>query len=99
MTMHGNLGQIHRNLESPEIWNCPKTVRAQGVAAKIQISAKSGLKSRNLAQALVSKQFLRRPRFWRNSPHYMWAKPQAFRPCVGRFSPAPIPSPRTGERP
>ena len=98
MIMRGNLGQIHRNLESSEIWNCPKTVRAQGVAAKIQISAKSGLKSRNLAQTLVSKQFLRRPRFWRNSPYYVWAKPQAFRPCVGGFSPTPIPSPRTGER-
>jgi hypothetical protein len=57
MTMRGNLGQIHRNLESAEIWNCSKTVRAQGVAAKIQISAKSGLKSRNLAQALVFNAF------------------------------------------
>ncbi len=98
MSMRRNLGQIHRNLEPFEIWNCPKTVRAQGVAAKIQISAKSGLKSRNLAHVLVSKHFLRRPRFWRNSPYYVWAKPQAFRPCVGGFSPAPIPSPRTGER-
>ena len=98
MTARGNLGQIHGNLESAEIWNLAKTVRAQRVAEKIQISAKSGLKSRNLAQALVSKQFLRRPRFWRNSPYYVWAKPQAFRPCVGGFSPAPIPSPQIGER-
>ena len=99
MTARGNLGQIHGNLESAEIWNLAKTVRAQDVAAKIQIPAKSGPKSRNLAQVLVPQGFPRLPRFWRNSPYYVWAKPQAFRPCVGGFSPAPNFPPRTGGRP
>ena len=94
-----NLTQIHGNLKSAAICNRSEVLVAQRLAMQGQISAKSGLKSRNLVQVLVSKHFLRRPRFWRNSPYYVWAKPQAFRPCVGRFSPAPIPSPRTGERP
>ena len=99
MTMRGNLGQISRNLESPEIWNCQKTINYQSTATKIQISQKSGLKSGNLAQLIVLKQFHFRSRFWRNSPYYVWAKPQVFCPCVGRFSPVPIPSPKTGKCP
>jgi hypothetical protein len=84
------------NLKSAAICNCPETLYSQGFSAHRQIHAQSGRQSRNLAQTFVLKDFPHRPRFWRNSPHYMWVKPQAFRPHVDGFSPTPFFQPRTG---
>ena len=84
------------NLKSAAICNRSESLCSQGFAARPQIDAQSGRQSRNLAEAFVFSRITRRPRFWRNSPHYMWVKPQAFRPHVDGFSPAPIFPPRTG---
>ena len=95
-----NLTQIHRNLKSAAICNRSEVLVAQGFQMQTQISAQSGRQSRNLAKTFVFQRFSLRPRFWRNSPHYMWAKPQGFfAPHVDACSPAQIFSPKTGGRP
>lgn len=97
MIMFVNLTQIHRNLKSAAICNRSEVLVAQGFAMQGQISAQSDRQSRNLAKTFAFQRFSSCPRFWRNSPHYMWAKPQGFfAPHVDACSPAQIFSPRTG---
>jgi hypothetical protein len=78
MIMSVNLSQIHRNLKSAAIWDLAEILYSQGVPLQIQISAQSGRQSRNLAKTFCFQHFSPDLRFWRNSPHYMWAKPQGF---------------------
>lgn len=95
-----NLAQIHRNLKSAAICNRSEVLFAQGFPVHVQISAQSGRQSRNLTKTFAFQCFSSCPRFWRNSPHYMWAKPQGFfAPHVDACSPAQIFSPQIGGRP
>jgi len=96
MIFHRQSGPDFRNLKSAAICNRSENLYLQGFSARSQIDAQSGRQSRNLTEPFVFSHITRRPRFWRNPPHYMWVKPQAFRPHVDAFSPAQIFSPRTG---
>jgi hypothetical protein len=90
MTLHRQSGLDFDNLKSAAICNRSETLYSQGLSVHRQIHAQSDRQSRNLTQTFVLKDFQCRPRFWRNSPHYMWVKPQAFRPHVDVFSPVTI---------
>ena len=96
MILHRQFGPDFLNLKSAAICNRSENLYSQGFSMRSQIDTQSGRQSRNLAEAFVFSHITRRPRFWRNSPHYMWVKPQAFRPHVDAFSPAQIFPPRTG---
>ena len=78
MTKLVNLTQIHRNLKSDASCNRVEILCLQGFSLQTQISAQSGCQTRNLPKAQSFQRFFHNPRFWRNSPHYMWAKPQGF---------------------
>ncbi len=78
MTKLVNLTQIHRNLKSDAICNRFEIHCLQGFSLQTQISAQSGRQTRNLHKAQSFQHSFHNPRFWRNSPHYMWAKPQGF---------------------
>jgi hypothetical protein len=96
MILYPQSGPDFDNLKSAAICNRSETLYSQGFAAHPRFTRNLAVNLEIWRKSLFLNDFTRRPRFWRNSPHYMWVKPQAFRPHVDGFSPAPIFQPRTG---